>query len=151
MKTRLLWVLFLVCFPAGIVAGFFAWQGSRQAEVVVEWSTASELDTLGFNLYRSDTSDGSYTKINTALIPGSTDPLTGGSYSYVDDQVQPGITYYYELEDVGASGGSNRFGPIEVIARGGGKIELVLTAALWVIGIAGVLMLRSQPREVTGD
>lgn len=49
-------VLLLVLLMAGF--GYIAWSGSSQASVLVEWTTASELDTAGFNLYRSLEPDG---------------------------------------------------------------------------------------------
>lgn len=144
---RLLWFIFIACIPAAFVAGYYAWQGYNRATVIVEWTTASELDMAGFNLYRSETQSGPFEKVNQGLIPGSSDPLTGGSYTYEDNNVKPGVTYYYELEDVAVSGGTGRFGPIEVTATGGGRNEAVLTLALLVVGIAGIMSLRSRPTE----
>lgn len=50
------------------------------------WQKNSEPDIAGYNLYRSETSGGPYTKINTTLITDTT---------YDDYGVSPGITYYY--------------------------------------------------------
>lgn len=77
--------------------------------VVLEWETAMEIDTLGFNLYR--TSDGGMTEIrlNDSFIlseaPGS---LVGAVYQWVDISAQPGIKYTYWLEDVDDRGRSTR-------------------------------------------
>ena len=46
--------------------------------VIVEWTTESEVDMAGFNLYRSETPDGPYLKVNTTFIPGASDPILGG-------------------------------------------------------------------------
>jgi hypothetical protein len=89
--------------------------------VVVEWTTASEINTSGFNLYRSERTDGPYVKINAQLIPASTDPLVGGKYRYQDTNVESGRTYYYQLEDVELDGSSARHGPI------------VVTASVWAV------------------
>lgn len=139
-----MWILFVACLPAALAAGFFAWRGINHAEVIVEWTTASELDTVGFNVYRSDTKDGQYQLVNESLIPGSSDPLTGGSYTYRDSDVKPGGTYYYQLEDIELDGSSNSFGPIEVKAQAGGISELVLAIALFFFGIAGIQVLRNK-------
>ncbi|MGB9720767.1 MAG: FG-GAP-like repeat-containing protein [bacterium] len=50
------------------------------------WQKNNELDIAGYNLYRSQTSGGPYTKINATLISDTT---------YDDYTVSPGITYYY--------------------------------------------------------
>ena len=35
-------------------------------KVILEWTTESEIDNAGFNLYRSKSEDGEYIKINTS-------------------------------------------------------------------------------------
>ncbi|MBN1815532.1 MAG: S8 family serine peptidase [Anaerolineae bacterium] len=83
----------------------------------VEWETATEIDQLGFNLYRGDTSGRATQKLNEVLIasqaPGSP---TGAVYAWTDKDVEPGVTYYYELEDVDFYGTATRHGPVEVTA-----------------------------------
>jgi hypothetical protein len=68
--------------------------------IEVNWETESEYDTVGFNVLRSDSATGQFTRLNDRLIPGSADPVVGGSYQYVDSNVEPGKIYYYQLEDV---------------------------------------------------
>jgi hypothetical protein len=143
--SGLQWLLLAGFLVIALVLGGYAWQEYANAEVVVEWTTASELSTLGFNLYRSDLKDGIYEKVNDVLIPASPDPLTGGNYTYLDNQVKAGTTYYYQLEDVESDGNTSRYGPIEVQARRGGTIELVISLSALVIGIFIVYrLLRSR-------
>jgi len=124
---------------AGLALAYDAYTGRSKATVVVEWSTASELDTAGFNLYRSDSPDGPFARVNQDLIPASSDPLIGGSYRFTDTEVVAGHTYYYQLEDVEIGGTTTRHGPIEVRAEGGARTEMLLAAAL--IGAAIILGL----------
>ena len=85
----------------------------------VEWSTETEMNTAGFNLYRGESADGPFdVKVNDQLIPPAADPLTGGKYQYVDKTARAGVTYYYRLEEVERNGGTNNFGPISVRAGG---------------------------------
>lgn len=121
-----------------LAASFLLWQASQEATVLVEWSTASELDTVGFNLYRADTPQGPFVQVNNALIPASSEPLTGGEYSYRDSGVQPGKTYYYELEEVQSNGGRDRFGPISVQADSGSAAMLMLILGVVLILLLGV-------------
>ena len=89
------------------------------APVHIEWSTETEMDTAGFNLYRGDSPDGPFdVKINDQLIPSSTDPMTGGKYSYVDNTAQAGKLYYYQLQEVERNGAINDVGV--TTARAGG-------------------------------
>jgi hypothetical protein len=107
-----------------------------KTSITVEWTTESEVDVAGFNLYRSENPDGPYTQINATLIPGSNDPVTGGKYHYVDSNVEPGRTYYYKLEDVDLSGTKTTHGPIEVQAEGGGWLDSPLVLVI-LVGLGG--------------
>jgi hypothetical protein len=83
-------------------------------DMVVEWETATEMDTLGFNLYRGESAGGPYAKLNGALIPSQTPGVpTGASYAWVDEDVEAGIAYYYLLEDVDVQGQAVRHGPVQ--------------------------------------
>jgi hypothetical protein len=61
----------------------FTATGSDSA-VDLAWQTASELNNLGFNLYRSWSGEGPYERITSSLIPGLGSSPTGASYSYRD-------------------------------------------------------------------
>ncbi len=116
------------------------------ATVTVEWSTASELNTAGFNLYRGDAQDGPFTRINTELIPASPDPLIGGSYVFTDTSVVAGRTYYYQLEDVETSGATNVQGVVEVKADGGLDPALLVALAAVVVIVIGLSVFLPRKR-----
>jgi hypothetical protein len=81
--------------------------------ILVEWETAMEIDTVGFNVWRSETRDGGYVRVNDTPIPSaSPGGVWGGTYSYVDSDVIPGTTTYYKLEELEISGGRNWYGPV---------------------------------------
>ena len=106
------------------------------APVRVEWTTETEMNTAGFNLYRGESADGPFDlKVNQQLIPPAADPLTGGKYQYVDKTAKAGVTYYYRLEEVERNGGTNDFGPIRVRAGG-----LEWWHLLVLIGLAAVVV-----------
>jgi len=121
---------------AGLALGYRAVTAPTEAVVIVEWTTASEVNSAGFNLYRSESPDGPFTRINEHLIPASPDPLLGGSYTFTDAEVVAGRTYYYLLEDVEINGTTTRHGPIDVEAEGDGRTEGLLAMAL----IGGALL-----------
>ncbi|RPI54593.1 MAG: DUF2341 domain-containing protein, partial [Chloroflexi bacterium] len=69
--------------------------------ILLEWETATEIDNLGFNLYRSDGPAGLYVRLNETLIPSkSPGSVLGAVYTWLDGEVEPGIVYNYRLEDV---------------------------------------------------
>jgi len=90
---------------------FFEVKGDNRL-ITLDWKTGSELDNAGFNIYRSTSLDGEYAKLNSELIPASANAFEGASYSYTDKDVQPGLTYYYKLEDLSIEGISTFHGPV---------------------------------------
>ncbi len=65
-----------------------------QHYVSLAW-TASTSQVVGYNAYRSNTSGGPYTKLNSSLI---------STTSYNDQTVQSGTTYYYVTTAVNSQG-----------------------------------------------
>lgn len=84
--------------------------------ITVEWRTETEVNAAGFNVYRALSVDGPYSKVNDDLIPGEGSATSGASYTFVDDTVQPGVTYYYRLEDVELDNSAMQHAPIEYTA-----------------------------------
>jgi plastocyanin len=77
--------------------------------VLVRWATASELDTLGFNVYRD--AGAKRVKLNRSLI-GATG---GGFYSYLDRKApRRAAGLGYRLQLVELDGSSSWYGPVSV-------------------------------------
>jgi len=86
------------------------WDGEA---VTVSWETAQELDNLGFNLYRGESAAGPWVKLNAGLIPTQNPgAVFGATYTWLDEGVTPGATYFYRLEDVDIHGASTFHGPV---------------------------------------
>jgi hypothetical protein len=60
----------------------------KAGKIILDWTTESETNNAGFNLYRSDAKDGKYTRINTSLIPDRGAPTQGASHEFVDKDVK---------------------------------------------------------------
>ena len=87
----------------------------RDRRVTVRWETASELDLVGFNIYRSTAENGPYMRLNSTLIPAQRpgSPL-GALYTWVDGQIRLGRVYYYKLEQLSMNGETTLHGPLRV-------------------------------------
>jgi len=85
--------------------------------VILNWATASEIDNAGFNIYRAESEDGEYIKINSSLIPAEGSPTQGAMYQFIDEGVKNRTTYYYKLEDIDLNGTSTMHGPVSVEPR----------------------------------
>ncbi len=89
---------------------FEARGGNRAVELV--WETTSELNNLGFHLYRATSEGGPYERITPSPIPGLGSSPAGAAYRYLDRAVVNGETYYYQLEDIDTNGKTDRHGPV---------------------------------------
>jgi len=85
--------------------------------VILTWTTESEIDNAGFNLYRAESGDGEYVKINDSLIPAKGSPTQGATYQFIDENVKNRAIYYYKLEDIDLSGKSTMHGPVSAVPR----------------------------------
>ena len=94
------------------LTGFRAF--SRDAQVVVSWETAEELNTAGFYLERL-VNEG-YRPVNADLIPSF--EMGGGIYEQVDPAAQRGGTYTYRLIELETSGNRLYLGPYVVTVDG---------------------------------
>lgn len=89
--------------PLPVVLSHFQSQRT-DVGVVIRWTTESSVDNAGFNLLRSESLSGPFTKINPALIPGSGTTGESSAYLFTDRAAKPGVVYYYRLEEVSLSG-----------------------------------------------
>ena len=88
----------------------------RDGAVRVRWSTASEVRTLGFRLYRWDTDQ--WILVTPNLIPaaGTSNGGMGASYAVADAGAAPGGTYRYRLVELETDGGQREYGPYDCLA-----------------------------------
>lgn len=108
--------LFTIAGYNGLIAvelySFNAEVSERQ--VILKWNTATETENMGFQIYRSQIKDGEFEKITEKIIPGAGTSGEAHTYSYTDQDVQSGKTYYYKLADVDFAGNMKFHGPISV-------------------------------------
>ncbi|MEN8220868.1 MAG: Calx-beta domain-containing protein [Pseudomonadota bacterium] len=85
------------------LASFTATALENSIEIV--WVTQTEFDSIGFHIWRATGEGWKYgdystvTRLTDQLIPAEGNSGAGATYSYMDYDVEPGLTYYYGLED----------------------------------------------------
>jgi hypothetical protein len=85
----------------------------------LQWSTESESENVGWNVYRGETDDalanGTAKQINESLVPGAMTCLTRTDYSFTDEHdVQVSHTYWYWLENVDVEGETETYDPVSL-------------------------------------
>ena len=73
-------------------------------EIVINWTTESELNNAGFNIYRSTSRTGNFRLINTKLIKGAGTTAEKSTYQFIDTTAKPNVSYYYRIEDIDFGG-----------------------------------------------
>lgn len=81
-------------------------------ENTVRWSTASEVDNFGYDVYRATSADGPFERLTRDPVPGAGTTDLPQRYSYVDDSIDPHQAYYYYVESISLSGERERFTPV---------------------------------------
>jgi hypothetical protein len=82
----------VLSFPADITA-----QAQSASSIYISWSVVSEAS--GYNVYRSSSEEGTYTKLNETIITGT---------DYTDTDLTNGTSYYYKVASVGTNGRESR-------------------------------------------
>jgi uncharacterized repeat protein (TIGR01451 family) len=98
------------------LANFTAtWQDNA---VDLRWETTAELNTWGFQLYRStDGKRASAVRVTPVLILGQGRGQGGASYIWIDTTAQVGVTYVYWLVETELNGTTNEYGPTRALPR----------------------------------
>ncbi len=84
-----------------------------QSKVYIDWTTATQFQTVGFYITRSDNASGPWTRVSD-FIPREGDDLTGAQYpTWVDETTDWDHFYSYKLEEI-TQGDSAFYGPVTV-------------------------------------
>ena len=141
-NVRVYWLLSAFVAVLGLILFYRTMTTFNQATVIVEWSTATELNTVGFIILRSADPNGPYERINPDLIPASDNLYSGSEYSYEDHNTQRGKTYYYMLQDLEDTGLVNEYGPIAIKATNSSLVTLLL--AILMFASSGLLAWQAK-------
>ncbi|MCD4735973.1 MAG: T9SS type A sorting domain-containing protein [Bacteroidales bacterium] len=101
---------------------------------ILNWTTQSETNNLGWNVYRGETetafeNNTSIRLNNSGLIPGAGTTTEPTNYQFTDEyDVIVGQTYWYWLEAVEVDGFTTSYGPVGVTIEGEGNAPQLPTA-----------------------
>lgn len=126
--------LFLFILSIAILA--FGLSALFNPSVEIEWKTESEIDTLGFQIYRVNVEDdNNITKVNEDIIFAEGSSINGSNYTYTDVEVVVGETYIYQLYEIQLNNETKLLGSLEVMVKYQGLVEIGISIVLMVIAI----------------
>ncbi len=86
----------------------------------LDWVTGSELDHVGFHVFRSTNSTSGYVQVNSEIIRNNFESASHqGTYRFIDTDLANETTYYYKIQDVAANGNKVMHGPVSVTPLAG--------------------------------
>lgn len=78
----------------------------------LKWTTASEVDNFGFDIFRSLSEDGPFEKVTEDPLPGAGTTDEPQIYVWEDFDIEKGTDYYYYIESISMDGVREKFSPI---------------------------------------
>ena len=85
---------------------------SQRVSNTLRWTTASEQDNFGYDVYRGSSEKGPFTKLTGKPILGHGTTDETSNYSYSDSSIDPCKAYWYYVESISTRGERERFTPI---------------------------------------
>ena len=95
-------------------------------QVTLRWITESEVDNLGFHIYRSLKKEGIYERLTSEVIEGAGTTTSSREYAFTDIRLTNGVIYWYKLEDVAFDGTRTMHGPIAVTPQAEAEVAVSL-------------------------
>lgn len=83
--------------------------------VRLHWKAANDASIYGYMVYRADDRAGPYIRVSPKPLAKRTDTATTSSASeneFIDENVEPGKTYYYYIDTVAGNGTQKRLSPV---------------------------------------
>lgn len=89
-----------------------------------KWSLASEQDNFGFDVFRGDSEEGDFIKLNENPILGAGTTDETQKYQYRDDRIDPCREYWYYVESISTTGVREKMTPtFKAAAKRSAKAE----------------------------
>ncbi len=98
--------------PEGDCGDQSALPAEQRIANTARWTTASEQNNFGFDVFRGDAEKGPFTKLTQEPILGAGTSDETHKYEFRDDSIDPCKGYWYYVEGISTSGAHERFSPV---------------------------------------
>lgn len=95
-----------------VLAGCASNRSEADLSNTITWSTASESDNFGYDVYRSESRDGPFVRITSQPVLGAGTTDMPNDYRFVDREIEAGKAYFYYVESISMSGRRKPFTPV---------------------------------------
>ena len=120
-SLRTAWVAALFVFsgtvgaadaPVGVCGSQVKVPAEKRLSNTAHWSTASEEENFGYDVYRGDAEQGPFVKLTKQPMLGNGTTSETHKYKYVDDSIDPCKDYWYYVESINTDGSREKFTPV---------------------------------------
>ncbi|MBU6199706.1 MAG: hypothetical protein KGP08_08625 [Xanthomonadaceae bacterium] len=85
---------------------------AQRVKNTAHWTTASEENNFGYDVYRGESEKGPFVKLTKTPILGNGTTLETHNYAFVDDTIDPCKDYWYYVESIATDGSREKFTPV---------------------------------------
>ena len=98
--------------PAGVCGEQSKVPAAERVKNTARWTTASEEENFGYDVYRGDSEQGPFVKLTKQPILGNGTTLETHKYEYADAAIDPCKDYWYYVESIATDGTREKFTPV---------------------------------------
>ncbi|MBN2030311.1 Ig-like domain-containing protein [bacterium] len=102
------------------IAEFAAVYYPETMSILIHWTGRGQINSSGFDVYRSHSENGHYVKINNTPVMDQ----ENNTYRFIDQTVEAGYCYYYKLVITDSQGNEKEYGPVMITVPFPEKFEL---------------------------
>ncbi|HST27634.1 MAG TPA: hypothetical protein VLK26_04625 [Rudaea sp.] len=85
---------------------------AQRVKNTAHWTTASEENNFGYDVYRAMSEKGPFAKLTKTPILGNGTTLETHNYAFADDGIDPCKDYWYYVESIATDGSREKFTPV---------------------------------------
>ncbi len=79
----------------------------------IAWRLQTQQNVYGFNVYRAETENGPWIRVNKEIIPGDDTTSLPHTYEFYDKGLEVGKRYYYYVEEITFDGKTEKITPVQ--------------------------------------